>query len=151
MSNDALLSAFVETYFTTIKNFNDLISAPMAKYKLSFEQYQILHDVAENEAISLTDIVNKRHVTKPAIARQIRVLRDLDYLHQEQSNLDRRRFLLHLTPLGVRVEHQVTEAARMQFNRWLTVLGHDKAEQLLSLLNEVGEKLINTDTDSTQA
>jgi len=145
MTNETLLAAFIETYFSTMKNINDLISRPMAAYKLSFEQYQILHDIAQSDEISLTDIVKKRRVTKPAIARQLRVLRDLNYIHQEQSQQDRRRFLLHLTPSGVRVEQAVTHAAAEQFNHWVNILGTDKAEQLLALLNEVGAKLMQPD------
>nr|WP_225354288.1 helix-turn-helix domain-containing protein [Lacticaseibacillus saniviri] len=70
----------------------------MSEYQLSFEQYQILYDVANADKITLMDIVNRRGVTKPAIARQIKILRSYGFLRQEIDESDRRRHFLYLTP-----------------------------------------------------
>ncbi|KRO17833.1 MarR family winged helix-turn-helix transcriptional regulator [Lacticaseibacillus saniviri] len=142
MTNEQLLMAFIDTYFTTLKNINDLISKPMSEYQLSFEQYQILYDVANADKITLMDIVNRRGVTKPAIARQIKILRSYGFLRQEIDESDRRRHFLYLTPTGKEVEKKLTKSAAQQFSSWVHVLGNDKAEQLLALLNEVGDKII---------
>lgn len=142
MTNEQLLMAFIDTYFTTLKNINDLISKPMSEYQLSFEQYQILYDVANADKITLMDIVNRRGVTKPAIARQIKILRSYGFLRQEIDESDRRRHFLYLTPTGKEIEKKLTKSAAQQFSSWVHVLGNDKAEQLLALLNEVGDKII---------
>lgn len=141
MAADSLLPAFIDVYFSTIKNIDSVISRPMSEYRLSFEQYQILYDIAHTETLSLTDIVKKRGVTKPAIARQLRVLRDLGYVSQKIAGDDRRRHILALTPLGKRVEQQAGEAARAAFDDWVGRLGEDKMKALLSLLKEVGDKI----------
>lgn len=141
MAADSLLPAFIDVYFSTIKNIDSVISRPMSEYRLSFEQYQILYDIAHTETLSLTDIVKKRGVTKPAIARQLRVLRDLGYVSQKIAGDDRRRHILALTPLGKRVEQQAGEAARSAFDDWVDRLGEDKMKALLSLLKEVGDKI----------
>ncbi|KMO56885.1 MarR family transcriptional regulator, partial [Lacticaseibacillus rhamnosus] len=58
MTDKPLLEAYVDAYFSTFKNINELISEPMAAYHLSFEQYRILSDIANDPEISLTAIVN---------------------------------------------------------------------------------------------
>ena len=41
MTDKPLLEAYVDAYFSTFKNINELISEQMAAYHLSFEQYRI--------------------------------------------------------------------------------------------------------------
>ena len=48
MTDKPLLEAYVDAYFSTFKNINELISEPMAAYHLSFEQYRILSDIAND-------------------------------------------------------------------------------------------------------
>lgn len=142
MTDKPLLEAYVDAYFSTFKNINELISEPMAAYHLSFEQYRILSDIANDPEISLTAIVNKRGVTKPAVARQLRVLRNLNYVTQSKFKADRRRNMLQLTPLGKQVEAAITKNANEQFNEWVAALGERKAKQFVKLLNEIGSKVI---------
>ncbi|MDE3281777.1 MarR family winged helix-turn-helix transcriptional regulator [Lacticaseibacillus parahuelsenbergensis] len=142
MTDKPLLEAYVDAYFSTFKNINELISEPMAQYHLSFEQYRILSDIANDPTISLTAIVAKRGVTKPAVARQIRVLRNLNYVTQSKFEADRRRNTLQLTPLGKRVEAAITKEASERFNEWVNALGVRKAKQFVKLLNEIGAKVI---------
>lgn len=143
MTDESLLQAYVDAYFSTFKSINELISAPMAKYHLSFEQFRILSDIAHDPDISLTAIVAKRGVTKPAVARQLRVLRNLNYVTQTKFAADRRRNTLRLTPLGKQVEAEITKTATDRFDQWVTALGEDKAKQFVDMLNEIGEKLIH--------
>ena len=137
MTDESLLQAYVDAYFSTFKSINELISAPMAKYHLSFEQFRILSDIAHDPDISLTAIVAKRGVTKPAVAR------NLNYVTQTKFAADRRRNTLRLTPLGKQVEAEITKTATDRFDQWVTALGEDKAKQFVDLLNEIGEKLIH--------
>ena len=112
MEEQRLRREFINIYFTTIKHIETEISKPLTQFRLSFEQYQILNDLATHEVATLTDIVAKRQVTKPAIARQLRVLRDLGYVTQASDNGDHRRRLLQLTPLGKRVEAQASALSK---------------------------------------
>ena len=78
-----------------------------------------------------------------AVARQLRVLRNLNYVTQTKFAADRRRNTLRLTPLGKQVEAEITKTATDRFDQWVTALGEDKAKQFVDLLNEIGEKLIH--------
>lgn len=141
MNESELLPAFINVYFSTVKNIDTMISKPLAQFRLSFEQYQIMYDIAHSPEISLTDIVKKRGVTKPAIARQLRVLRDLGYVSQKLAPDDHRRHILTLTPLGKQIEKKADAATKTEFQRWVATLGTQKMETLLDLFNEIGEKL----------
>lgn len=141
MDERALRAGFIEIYFTLIKQVEADLSRPLEKFKLSFEQYQIMTDLASNEATSLTAIVSRRHVTKPAIARQLRVLRDLGYVSQVAGKNDRRRRILMLTPLGKRVEAEATKASYAAFDKWVGMLGKDKLMALLSMLQDAADHL----------
>ncbi|WP_179394398.1 MarR family winged helix-turn-helix transcriptional regulator [Lacticaseibacillus absianus] len=141
MDRDSLLAGFIDVYFGSIKNVETLISRPVAEYRLSFEQYQILHDIAHNQVTSLTEIVQRRGVTKPAIARQLGMLRSLGYVTQTVSPQDKRRHILMLTPAGRRAEKAAEQAAQAEFDRWIEVLGQAKLETLLNMLEEASTKL----------
>ncbi|WP_225046791.1 MarR family winged helix-turn-helix transcriptional regulator [Lacticaseibacillus kribbianus] len=141
MNRDSLLAGFIDVYFGSIKNVETLISRPVAQYRLSFEQYQIMHDLAHNEVSSLTEIVQRRGVTKPAIARQLSVLRELGYVTQKVAPDDHRRHILTLTPSGRRTEKEAEAASGAEFDRWIPVLGEEKLEALLKMLEEASTKL----------
>ena len=142
MTDEPLLDAYVDAYFSTFKSINELISEPMAQYHLSFEQYRILSDIAHDPETTLTKIVTKRGVTKPAVARQLRVLRGLNYITQAKFENDRRRNRLSLTPLGKEVEAAITKEASARFDEWVAALGERKAKQFVKLLNDIGTKVI---------
>lgn len=150
MDEKALRAGFIEIYFSLIKRVEADLSRPLEKFKLSFEQYQILTDLATNDATSLTEIVARRHVTKPAIARQLRVLRDLGYVSQTTGKTDRRRRVLKLTPLGKRVEAQATEASYAAFDEWVALLGKDKLLSLLQMLQDASDHLQRRDAAKTK-
>lgn len=48
-SSDELLNKAISLYMSTLKSLDSFISEPAAKYHLSFEQYLILHDVANEK------------------------------------------------------------------------------------------------------
>ena len=78
MEDSQLLDEYVEIYMSAIKYVEDLVSQPTKAYKLSFEQFLIMKEIAEDSSVSLIDIAKKRGVTRGAISRQIRVLLKLD-------------------------------------------------------------------------
>ncbi|WP_203663093.1 MarR family winged helix-turn-helix transcriptional regulator [Lacticaseibacillus sp. 53-4] len=146
MNEKALRAGFIDIYFSLIKHVEADLSRPLEDFKLSFEQYQIMTDLASNEATTLTDIVKRRKVTKPAIARQLRVLRDLGYVSQTTAKDDRRRRLLQLTPLGKRVEAEAIKASNAAFDQWVQILGKDKLLALLNMLQDAEDQLHQAQT-----
>lgn len=134
METNELMNAFIDVYFKTMKDLNLTLQASMATYQVSFEQYQILRDIATNRVSNLTDIVRLRGVTKPAIARQLRTLRNLDYISQTTAENDRRRHILKLTTVGARIEREITATVSEFFEQFVDAVGADKVETLRQLL-----------------
>ena len=96
-----LLDDYIDAYISTLKYLDEVVSEPAAEYGLSFEQYLIMHAIAESyDDITLTDIVEKRKVTRAAISRQIKMLMKKEYVYQETDCHDRRRQILRLTNEG---------------------------------------------------
>lgn len=139
MPEHSLLPALINVYFTTIRNIDDVISKPLTTYRLSFAQYQILYDIAREPTVTLTGIMEARGVSKPAISRQLAVLRQLGYVSQTTIPTDKRRHVLQLTPLGKQTEAAATHALNQALERWVTALGRPDFQQLLSLLERVGQ------------
>ncbi|QGG60188.1 MarR family winged helix-turn-helix transcriptional regulator [Loigolactobacillus bifermentans] len=140
--NDALLEKYINVYMSVFKYIGDLVSEPTKRYKLSFEQFLIMRDVENSEQVGMSDIAAKRGVTRAAISRQIKVMLDHHYLVQERDPIDRRRLYLRLTPEGKQVTTKINQAIRKVFEGWVDMLGSDKANDLLSIMEEVGEKII---------
>lgn len=140
--NDALLEKYIRVYMSAFKYIGDLVSEPTKRYKLSFEQFLIMRDVANSEQVGMSDIAAKRGVTRAAISRQIKVMLEHHYLIQERDPIDRRRLYLRLTPEGKAVTMKIDAAIHQVFDGWVEMMGKDKADDLLSIMEEVAEKIV---------
>lgn len=139
----ALLSQYVDAYLSTLKYLDEVVSEPAADYGLSFEQYLIMHSVAQQDGITLTDVVERRHVTRAAVSRQIKMLLKKGYLFQEPDIMDRRRMLLHLTPVGKQVEIVVSKRVERRFDGWLEAFGEDQAHRVLAFIRQFDDKVVS--------
>lgn len=141
MNTDQAMSAFIDSYFRAVKGFTAALQAAVSPYQISFEQYQIMRDIAMERVQTLTDIVKLRGVTKPAIARQISSLLRLGYVEQNTANEDHRRRLLHLTTTGADVERIITANARERFQIITQHMGDGELAQLTELLAQLNAAL----------
>ncbi|WP_155287053.1 MarR family winged helix-turn-helix transcriptional regulator [Lacticaseibacillus zhaodongensis] len=142
MEDKELMSSFTDVYFKTMKDMTTILQAATAPYKVSFEQYQIMRDVAHKNATSLTELVKLRGVTKPAIARQLRTLRSLNYMRQKVADEDRRRHVLSLTRSGQQVEKQIETNMDGRLSTLLLALGPDDIQTLKQLLTQLDVKVL---------
>lgn len=148
MKRSQLLDEYIDVYIKSLKYLDSFVSEPAMKYKLSFEQYLILHDIAQQANVTLARIADKRGVTRSAISRQIKVLLKLDYIYQQRDEKDHRRQYLHLTPRGRQIEEVLADAANKRFGGWVDIFGEDRATDLLQFIREFSEaaKLENLNT-----
>ncbi|MDK1740568.1 MarR family transcriptional regulator [Dellaglioa algida] len=142
MTTTKLMEDYIDMYLGTFKYVEGFISQPTSEYNLSFEQFLILKDIQNTENISMVDIAKKRNVSRSAIARQLNVLKQLQYIYQEQDTIDRRRINLRLADQGAKVERVVTESIKKRFDTWVDVLGEGKVVDLLGLMREFGQKIM---------
>lgn len=142
MEDNQLLDEYIDIYMSAIKYVEDLVSEPTKAYQLSFEQYLIMKEIAEDSSVSLIDIAKKRGVTRGAISRQIRVLLKLDYITQEIDSNDRRRLILKLTPSGFQTVHELNPKINQRFASWVETFGIENSKQMLILMNEFRSKIM---------
>lgn len=145
MKDSQLLDEYVELYMSAIKYVEDLVSEPTQAYQLSFEQYLIMKEIADDNSVSLIDIAKKRGVTRGAISRQIRVLLKLDYITQEIDPDDRRRLILNLTPSGQKTVEELNPKIHNRFASWMETFGKENTKQMLDLMNEFRHKIMVKD------
>lgn len=112
MNTKHLLDEYIDVYMTSLKYLDSFISEPAMAFKLSFEQYLIMHTIKESQNVTLVDIADSRKVTRSAISRQIKVLLGLEYIYQERDSNDRRRQYLRLTPRGDEIERVISKKRR---------------------------------------
>ncbi|EHO45725.1 MarR family winged helix-turn-helix transcriptional regulator [Lentilactobacillus kisonensis] len=135
-TNQQLLKDSIEVYLSSLKYLDNFVSEPATKYGLSFEQYLILHTIAERDHVSLMDIASERKVTRSAISRQIKVLLQHDYIFQKPAESDRRRLYLHLTPSGEKAEKKVNDLITKRFDNWISRYGEDKVRDIIAFIKD---------------
>lgn len=145
-TNDELLKEAIDVYLSSLKYLDSFVSEPATQYGLSFEQYLILHTIADRENVSLMDIAAERKVTRSAISRQIKVLLQHDYIYQKPAESDRRRLYLHLTPSGQDVERKVYELTTKRFDNWISNYGEDKVKSIISFIKDFSSHEMNNFT-----
>lgn len=139
MERAQLLDEYIDVYMKSLKYLDSFVSEPAMKYNLSFEQYLIMHDIAQQSHVTLARIADKRGVTRSAISRQIKVLLKLDYIYQQRDEKDHRRQFLRLTPRGSKIEAILAKAAEDRFSGWIDIFGEDRAMDLLQFIREFSE------------
>lgn len=142
MNSNQLSNAFTDIYFKTTKGMANLLQNATAEFHVSFEQYQILRDIAHKRASNLTELVQLRGVTKPAIARQLRTLRSLEYINQTTATADHRRHVLSLTTNGVRVEKQIETALNRSFDELIGAIGEGEVQTLTTILEHINNDVL---------
>lgn len=142
--NDELLEDAIDVYLSSLKYLNNYISEPAEKYGLSFEQFLILRKIATQKNVTLMDIASERNVTRSAISRQIKVLLKHNYIYQEPSPSDKRKFYLHLTADGVEAEKDISLLAANRFDKWVNYYGKDKAREIIDFIHDfANSQLLN--------
>lgn len=142
MNSNQLSNAFTDIYFKTTKGMANLLQTATAEFHVSFEQYQILRDIAHNRASNLTELVQLRGVTKPAIARQLRTLRSLEYINQTTATADHRRHVLSLTSSGAQVEKQIETALNSSFDQLIGAIGEGEVQTLTTILEHINKEVL---------
>lgn len=137
MTESEIHEQFVETYMHILKYIGDFVSVPTRPYKITFEAYTVMRLIATSEeALTLVKIANEQRVSRSAIARQINVLLELQYIEQTTNPNDRRIKYLSLTETGKRVEQEITAASKQRFHQWMEVYGLQRAHDTLQYIND---------------
>ncbi|CUS25534.1 MarR family transcriptional regulator [Paucilactobacillus oligofermentans DSM 15707 = LMG 22743] len=136
--------AFIKSYLFSLKYLQDFISAPASDYKISFDQYLILHEIKEATGdLTLMEIASRHRVSRSAISRQISSLMDRGFVIQKIDSNDRRRKILQLTAEGNNVEGKLLEAGLERAHDWLKIFGANKLSDVLKFIDDFSTEVIS--------
>ena len=85
------------------------ISEDLSTGQISFPQFFLLGHLAEEEALSMSDIAGRMRHTTAAATGLVDRLESLGYASRAQSPEDRRKVLVHITPAGRALYNQVRD------------------------------------------
>ncbi|MGO2299246.1 MarR family transcriptional regulator [Paucilactobacillus nenjiangensis] len=136
--------AFIKSYLFSLKYLQDFISAPASEYKISFDQYLIMHEIKESTSdLTLMDIASRHRVSRSAISRQIGSLMDKGFVVQQVDSNDRRRKILQLTTEGDEIEGKLLEAGLDRAHDWIKIFGANRLSDVLQFIDDFSTQVIS--------
>ena len=98
--------------------FRAMIDKPdqrLAELGLSRIHHRLLYFIGRHHRCSVNELLQVMRISKQYLNRPLRQLIDLDYIHQQTDNEDRRVRRLELTRSGKKLEFELTETQRQRF------------------------------------
>lgn len=104
-----LIKEFSHVFNEINHGINKFIDAQLKKTGLVRTHFSILHELAEGKVLSMSDLSEILHVTKPNVTVLIDKLVTLNYVERISNNNDRRVISIRLTDKGEIYSHQLSE------------------------------------------
>lgn len=143
MTEYTMLGDFIRVYMSSLKHMETMLSQPMRKYGISFEQWLIMASISRSDTpLTLTEIAAERDVTKGAVGRQLKPLLGLQFVTQTPDEKDRRRIFLALTSEGQCVESAITKRVRARSKQWIDAFGLEESKELLKGLHRFDDLIM---------
>ena len=107
------------------------------RFGLSLWQWRVMAVLGEAGALTASDIVSRTAMDKVAVSRAVTALDKARLLERRESDTDRRRQVLRLTPEG-RATYDTIAPQVVEFERAMAIaLGDTDRKRLLALLDEL--------------
>lgn len=116
-------------------------TAHLAEYNLTLPQFDVLAQLYREEGITQQCLADRLLVTKGNVCGLMDRMVEQGLVERRADPEDRRAYMLHLTPKGKALIHQVLSAQSRLIDDQLGKLSPDKQKQLLDLLGELDRAL----------
>ena len=100
--HDKNLIAGIELLFYAYRDFTGDPDEALRSYGFGRAHHRVVHFVARNPGISVTELLAILKITKQSLSRVLSQLVEEDFVRQEKGAQDRRRRLLYLTARAMR-------------------------------------------------
>jgi DNA-binding MarR family transcriptional regulator len=138
--HDKNLIAGIELLFYAYRDFTGDPDEALRSYGFGRAHHRVVHFVARNPGISVTELLSILKITKQSLSRVLSQLVEEDFVRQEKGALDRRRRLLYLTGKGNALFEELVGLQRKRVARAYREAGRDAVtgyvKVLTGLLNE---------------
>jgi len=143
---DKALIAGIEMLFYAYRDFTGDPDETLRGYGFGRAHHRVVHFVARNPGISVTELLAILKITKQSLSRVLSQLVEEGFVRQEKGARDRRRRLLHLTGKGEALFGELAGSQRKRVARAYREAGPEAVEGyvkvLTGLLNEGGRAAV---------
>jgi DNA-binding MarR family transcriptional regulator len=98
--NDAAVIELIELLFFAYRDFTADPDAILAEFGFGRAHHRVIHFVARNPGIRVTELLAILRITKQSLGRVLKQLVEQGYVEQREGPSDRRQRLLFLTDKG---------------------------------------------------
>lgn len=148
---DRALIAGIEMLFYAYRDFTSDPDEALRSYGFGRAHHRVVHFVARNPGISVTELLAILKITKQSLSRVLSQLVEEGFVRQQKGARDRRRRLLHLTAKGEALFGELAGLQRKRVARAYREAGAEAVEGyfkvLTGLLNESGRAAVLASVD----
>ena len=130
----------IELLFFAYRDFTQEADAVLAELDLGRAHHRVLHFVARQLGINVSELLSILNITKQSLSRVLSHLIAEDYVIQKTGEHDRRQRLLYLTDKGTALETRIADLQCQRFARAYQASGADAVsgfrQVLTGLLDE---------------
>ncbi|MGM9985645.1 MAG: MarR family winged helix-turn-helix transcriptional regulator [Bacillaceae bacterium] len=115
------------------------------KEKISHQAIRILQLIEKQTNIGIAQVASHLHISHNTASEHIKRLIEKKYILKKRNDIDERKVILCLTPLGKEVLHQHTRLDEEKLNHLFSQLSEDEKqliEQAFKLLSEGAKRCI---------
>jgi DNA-binding MarR family transcriptional regulator len=113
---------FFEQFAAIKRAITTLAGESYAELKLGTAQAKFLRHIGKNSSISQAELARATDTDAALTGRVLQTLRDRGYVKRTRSALDRREYVLELTPSGRKAQAEVERARARLFARVMASL-----------------------------
>ena len=129
-------------YRWIISNLSDFVSGESLNYKVSFDQFLIMYEIATNTDLTGSKLAKTMSVSRSAISRQCRLLKENGYVVEEHLQTDQRVKFLSLTKQGQEVLDRLVSRYVEKYHEIEKQMGREKVDGLLSFVDQFYTEVI---------
>ena len=121
----------------------------LREHKLSPQQWRVLRALFDSEGIEMTNLSEMCFLLLPSLSRIIQNLESRDIVLRSKSAIDQRRSTISLTTYGKELVEQMAPESEARYAHITEKFGYEKLELLYGLLDELVEKLEESEEDKS--
>lgn len=129
-------------YRWIVSNLSDFVSLESMQYKVSFDQFLIMYEISTNTELTGSQLAQTMSVSRSAISRQCRLLKENGYVVEEHKNSDQRVKFLSLTKQGQDVLDRLVNRYIEKYKEIEEQMGDTNLRDSLSFIDHIYEQVI---------
>src|SRR6185437_8079447 len=104
----------IELLYFAYRDFTAEPDAMLERYGFGRAHHRVIYFVGRHPHMSVSDLLTLLRITKQSLARVLGQLVRQGFIVQRPGERDRRQRLLELTPKGIELERQLSDAQRQR-------------------------------------